>query len=321
MSSSNNKSTEQHFSYQKDSNKDQSKDWNKDLNKDKDLHSNDLNKDLNKDSNKDWNKDSNKYSSGSDSTHHSVDADKNKVEKTSITFEKKKERSDDKDVDMKDKNTSGSSQKNEGKGFMETVKENIGTVKEKVKEALSSGDNDKDVQHKEKDQHIGAGVGYNKDKDVGMSGVSSSSNQYQHQSDLGASVGSQKYSSTEHDKLHSGGAAFATQDKPIAGGLHEKPVTGVLHEEKPITGVIYEKPAAGLAHEKPMPGAVRDNATIDHVGLGAEHREAGYDKNANVVADKNKDLTDIHAVGGIKTSTVGSSAGTTQGSFKTIESK
>jgi len=99
--------------------------------------------------------------------------------------------------------------------------------------------------------------------------------------------------------------------------------TGMMHEKAAIGGIHHEKPAAGLAHEKPMPGAIRDNATIDHVGLGAEHREAGYDKNANVVADKNKDVTDIHAVGGIKTgtTTVGSSAGTTQGSFKTIESK
>jgi len=202
---------------------------------------------------------------------------------------------------MKDKNVH--QQKGNEKGFMDTVKENIDTVKEKVKEALSSGDNDKDVQHKEKDKH------------VGMSG---SSGQYQQQSDLGASAGSHKYSNQEHDKLHSG-AAFAT---------HEKPVTGVIHEEKPVTGVIYEKPVAvvhekpatGVIHEKPMTGVVRENPTIDHVGLGAEHREAAYDKNANVVADKNKDVIDINA--GIKTGTaVGSSAGTTQGSFKTIESK
>lgn len=350
-SNTNNKSTEQHFSYQKDSNKDQNKDWNKDLNKDKDLHSNDLNmnKDLHKDKdmyNKDLhNKDLSKPYSGSDAAHHDIDADKNKTEKTSITFEKKKEKVNDKDVDMKDKNLSSQQKNAEGKGFMDTVKENLDTVKEKVKGALSSGDNDKDVQRTDKDKHVGAGYGYNQNKDVGMSGVSSS--QHQHQSDLGASAGSHKYSSNqEHDKLHSG-AAFSSEkqkgvlpatgvvqeerviqeDKPITGviyekqGLvHEKP--GMIHEKAAIGAIHHEKPAAGLAHEKPMPGVIRDDATIDRVGLGAEHREVGYDKHANVVADKNKDVTDIHA-GGIRTGTaVGSSAGTTQGgAFKTIESK
>jgi len=83
MSSLNNtnKSSEQHFSYQKDSNKD------KDLNKD--LHSNDLNMNKDKDLH---NKDLNKPYSGSDSTHQGVDSDKNKTEKTSITFEKKRKK-------------------------------------------------------------------------------------------------------------------------------------------------------------------------------------------------------------------------------------
>jgi len=216
-------------------------------------------------------------------------------------------------VDMKDKDVH--QQKGNEKGFMDTVKENIGTVKEKVKEALSSGDNDKDVQHKEKDKHVGMSGSSGQYQQ--QSGISSG--QHQHQSDLGASAGSHKYSNQEHDKLHSG-AAFATHEKPVTGVLHEeKPVTGVIYE-KPVAGVVHEKPATGVIHEKPMTGVVRENPTIDHVGLGAEHREAAYDKNANVVADKNKDVTDIHA--GIKTGTaVGSSAGTTQGSFKTIESK
>jgi len=115
----------------------------------------------------------------------SKSANASKHESTSVTFEKKKDKDHDKDMrdvhkdkDVnkdKDVHTTG-----ENKGI-------INTIKEKVKDVLGSGDNDK---AKDQDKHMTSS--YDKDKNVGVS-VSSTDKSHLGTSTAGVS-GSTGYS-------------------------------------------------------------------------------------------------------------------------------
>lgn len=243
---------------------------------------------------------------------HGSEADKNKNEnkheKTSITFERKKV-NDDKDVskdkdlkkekdfhyenkdkdlnkdwnkdkDMQDKST-------EGKGI-------IGTIKEKVKDVLGSGDNDKSKDkewNKEKDVHIEK----NKENEkFGSSTVGVSSGQ--HASNLGTSSSGQ-YSSGL-------GASSGQHSSGLGAGQYSS------------SSAQY---SSNLGSAQAQPSHLNDNqfATIDKKNLGAEHREVGYDKQANVIPSKEKEKDTTHKVdvhGSLYTSGAGST-------FKTNEAK
>lgn len=254
---------------------------------------------------------------------HNIGDDKNKEkhEKTSITFERKKQCDDkscqdkdhqhswnkDKDLnkdkefhyeskDLNKDNKDWNKDLNKDKDFnkdkdMHDKSDNkggiINTIKEKVKDVLGSGDNDK---IKDKELHKKTD-----EKFVGVAGGSSGSSGAQyHSSDLGSSnLGSSGVSS--------GSAGMGSSNLGSSNLSHEKQF-GTTGTSAGYSGATYS--SAG-------------QATVDHKNLGAEHREVGYDKQSNVIPSKEKDKDSVHKVdvhGSLYTSGAGST-------FKTNEAK
>jgi len=254
---------------------------------------------------------------------HNIGDDKNKDkhEKTSITFERKKQCDDkscqdkdhqhswnkDKDLnkdkefhyeskDLNKDNKDWNKDLNKDKDFnkdkdMHDKSDNkggiINTIKEKVKDVLGSGDNDK---IKDKELHKKTD-----EKFVGVAGGSSGSSGAQyHSSDLGSSnLGSSGVSS--------GSAGMGSSNLGSSNLSHEKQF-GTTGTSAGYSGATYS--GAG-------------QATVDHKNLGAEHREVGYDKQSNVIPSKEKDKDSVHKVdvhGSLYTSGAGST-------FKTNEAK
>lgn len=258
---------------------------------------------------------------------HDADKDKTKHEKTSITFERKKQ-CDDKSCQEKDHHHAWNKDKdlnkdkefhfeskdvNKDKDWNKDLNKDkdlnlrkdkdihdksegeskgiINTIKEKVKDVLGSGDNDKskdkekdvqmDYNKKDKDVHMSSSADYNKNKDVkefGSSAVGTSAGSAQYQSNLGASSGA--------------GTGYHTSNLGATN----------LSSDKQFSGTAYS--GAG-------------QATVDHKNLGAEHRELGYEKQPNVIPSKEKDKEAVHKVdvhGSLYTSGAGST-------FKTNEAK
>jgi len=270
--------------------------------------------------------------------HKNVSADKDKNEKTTLTFEKKTEKVKDEDKDMKDlsakkdfsvkKDFSAKkdvSTKHESSGEGKGI---LNTIKDKVMDVLGSGDNDKDKDLKEKNKELEKDkhkdwekkdkfVSSEHDKNVGISSDKYSSNLgatsgQQHYSNLGATSGQQHSSNLGSSNIGSDKYVSSGSDKYASGGIgSDKYVSSGSDKFAAHSGVVGASQAE----------------TINRTGLGAEHKEVGYDKYSGVIpsksADKEKDSghkLDIHA--SVKT---GSAAGSTSGSqastFKTTESK
>lgn len=255
--------------------------------------------------------------------------DQNRVEKTTITFEKKHEKQVD-DKDMKNIKHDSSATSGEGGASKGGI---INTIKEKVKDVLGSGDNDKDIKDKswekektlekdknlEKDKHISS----EHDKNVGFSGdkyATSEKDKYSANLNLDKDKKLEKDKNLEKDKYAAGanfqsGSASMGQDKQN-------------FQSGSASGANYKAGSAAMGHHEVQSGK-SDIHTIDRTGLGAEHREVGYDKTANVVPNKNKveDKDTAHKLDVHATVKTGSSAGSTSGSgfqgatYKTTESK
>jgi hypothetical protein len=268
-----------------------------------------------------------KDKSGDYAMHGSdYDKDKNKHEKTSITFERKKcddkscqdkghEHSWNKDKDLsKDKKEFHYENKdlNKDKDWnkdkdMHDKEENkggiINTIKEKVKDVLGSGDNDK-IKEKEKDKDVHmSSTDYNKNRDVnekfgsstvGVTGTSSSSSAYP-SSNLGATSGSSSYHTSNLGA--SSGSSNLGSSNLGSSNLGASHLSSEKQFSSGTTGVGAGYSGVG-------------QATVDHKNLGAEHREVGYDKQSNVIPSKEKDKDAVHKVD-VHGSLYTSGAGTT----------
>lgn len=304
-------------------------------------------------------------------------SDKNKHEKTTLTFEKKKVSETDKDLkdmhkqdkemldvhkdkdmkdlhkdkDMKDvhkdKDIKDVSSKHEthSEGGAKGI---INTIKEKVRDVLGPSDKEKDIEKNKDLEHknlVGtdAAAGSKYQSNLGASDV-----QQQHYTGLGSSSDQQHTAlgatgSTDKDKYSNFGASSGqhtatvgintSSDKDKYSNLGSSSSSSGQYGAGVGVSTSSDKYSSGqhssnLASDKYSSSATQPKpVTVDRTGLGAEHREVGYDKQANVITSKNfdkeKDIghkVDIHAT--VKT---GDAAGSTSGSqastYKTTESK
>jgi len=281
---------------------------------------------------------------------HNIGDDKNKDkhEKTSITFERKKQCDDkscqdkdhqhswnkDKDLnkdkefhyeskDLNKDNKDWNKDLNKDKDFnkdkdMHDKSDNkggiINTIKEKVKDVLGSGDNDK---IKDKELHKKTD-----EKFVGVAGGSSGSSGAQyHSSDLGSSnLGSSNLGSSG---VSSGSAGMSSGSTGMSSGSAGMGSSNLGSSNLGSSNLSHEKQFGTTGTSGTSAGysgatySGAGQATVDHKNLGAEHREVGYDKHSNVIPSKEKDKDSVHKVdvhGSLYTSGAGST-------FKTNEAK
>jgi len=261
---------------------------------DKESHQNkDLNKDLSKE------KDKKELHFESKDKDLSKDKDWNKDKDLNLN----KDKDWNKDKDMHDKN------EGESKGI-------IHTIKEKVKDVLGSGDNDKS-KDKEKDVHMGSADYTKKDKDVHMGSADyAKKDKDVHMSSGGADynkTGSVDYNKKEFGTAGVGIASGSSGQQYSSLGSSDISSSHQTSNLAASSGSDKQFQAAGAGYS----GAGYSGATVDHKNLGAEHREAGYDKQSNVIPSKEKDKDSAHKVevhGSLYTSGAGST-------YKTNEAK
>lgn len=292
---------------------------------------------------KDKNKSGDYVMHGSDANK---DKDKNKHEKTSITFERKKVEDDkEKNKDLsKDLNKDLNKDKEfhyESKDLNKDNKEwnkdlnkdkdwnkdkdmhdknegenkggIIHTIKEKVKDVLGSGDNDKSKDkdwNKDKDVHMSsADYNKNKDKDVHMSAGADFNKNKESEKFGSSTVGVGSSSSGQYSSNLGSSNLGASSD--ISRQQHADLGASHASDKQFVAG----SSGAGYSSGSAYSGVAQP--TVDHKNLGAEHREVGYDKQSNVIPSKEKDKDAAHKVevhGSLYTSGAGST-------YKTNEAK
>jgi len=249
-------------------------------------------------------------------THeHGWNKDKDLSKDKELHFESKDVNKDNKDWNKDLNKDKDMHDKSESKGGI------INTIKEKVKDVLSSGDSDKS-KDKEKDVHISSSDYNKKDKDINMSGADYTKKD----KDIHMSGGADYNKNKDVDRFATVGVASAqpaTLGASSGSSAYHTSNLGASGSSNLGASGSSNLGSSNLSSDKQFSSAGAGTGygagqvTVDHKNLGAEHREVGYDKQSAVIPSKEKEKDTVHKVdvhGSLYTSGAGST-------FKTNEAK